>query len=224
MFLETAHDDGVVRIASAGARIDDNVHRGQFMLMLTKRFPDQAFDAVTPHGVADSAGGNRQSKSWNRTAAVTSEDREAGVGGTARVPVDAIEFGFMPETLRRLERPDRGWQVESRTNASAAKACALDRQTLATLGATAGEHLTARTGGHAGTEAVGALTVNFARLVSTLHAGISTMSKRLLGPEFALKQVHAGARRGAARLRTTPRSVKLDSAPRSTKFAAFACG
>ena len=59
MFLETARDDGVVRIASAGARIDDNVHRGQFMLMLTKRFPDQTLDAVTPHGVPDDACGYR---------------------------------------------------------------------------------------------------------------------------------------------------------------------
>ena len=111
MFLETARDDAIVRIASAGARIDDDVHRGQFMLMLTKRFPNQALDAITPHGVADSAGGNRQSKSWNRAAAVTCEDREAGVGGAARVPIDAIEFGFMPETLRRLKRSGLGWQV-----------------------------------------------------------------------------------------------------------------
>ena len=125
MLFETARDDGVIRIAGAGARIDDDVHRGQFMLMLTKRFPNQTLDAVTPHGVADSAGGNRQSKSWNRTAAVTSEDREAGVGGAARIPVDAIEFGFMPETLRRLKRSGRGWQVESRTSASAAAMPAL---------------------------------------------------------------------------------------------------
>jgi hypothetical protein len=81
MLFETARDDSIVRLAGAGARIDDDVHGGQFMLMLTKRFPDQALDAVTPHGISDCAGGNRQSKSWNRTAAVTSEDREAGVGG-----------------------------------------------------------------------------------------------------------------------------------------------
>ena len=59
VFFETAHDDGILRIAGAGARIDDDVHRGQFMLMLTKRFPNQTLDAVTPHGVSDSAGGNR---------------------------------------------------------------------------------------------------------------------------------------------------------------------
>ena len=83
MFFEAARDRRVVRIAGTRTRIDDDVHRGQFMLMLTKGFPNQTLDAVTPHGVADSAGGNRQSKSWNRTAAVTSEDREAGVGGAA---------------------------------------------------------------------------------------------------------------------------------------------
>ena len=59
MFFQAANDDGIVRIASTGARIDDDVHRRQFMLMLTKRFPDQTLDAVTPHGVTDSACGNR---------------------------------------------------------------------------------------------------------------------------------------------------------------------
>lgn len=63
-----------------------------------------------------------------------------------------------------------------------------DSETLATLGATTGEHLTASTSGHARTEPVGALTVNFARLISTLHAGISINLDR----KRALKQVHAG--------------------------------
>jgi hypothetical protein len=47
-----------------------------------------------------------------------------------------------------------------------------DCETLATLGATACQHLTASASGHARTEAVGALTVNFARLISTLHGGL----------------------------------------------------
>ena len=63
-----------------------------------------------------------------------------------------------------------------------------DCETLATLGATTGEHLAAGAGGHARTEAMGALAVNFARLISTLHAGISTNRDR----KDALKQVHAG--------------------------------
>ena len=47
-----------------------------------------------------------------------------------------------------------------------------DSETLATLGATAGEHLTASASGHARTETVSTLTVNFARLISTLHGGL----------------------------------------------------
>ena len=77
-----------------------------------------------------------------------------------------------------------------------------DSETLATLGAATGQHLTASASGHARTEAVGALTVNFARLISTLHGGLKGKG--------ALKQVHAGARRGAARVRTTPLSVKRE--------------
>jgi hypothetical protein len=120
VFFQAARDDSVVRIASAGPRIDDDVHRGQFMLMLTKRFSNQTLDAVTPHRVTDDAGGDRQSKSWNRAAAVTGEDREASVGGAARFFVDAIEFGFVPESLRWLERSGRSWQVDGRAGASAA--------------------------------------------------------------------------------------------------------
>ncbi len=59
MLFQAAHDDGIVRFASAGARINDDVHRGQFMLMLTKRFPNQALDAVSPHSIPDSACGYR---------------------------------------------------------------------------------------------------------------------------------------------------------------------
>jgi len=47
-----------------------------------------------------------------------------------------------------------------------------DGEALATLRATTGQHLAASTSGHARTEAVGALTVNFARLISTLHGGL----------------------------------------------------
>ncbi len=51
-----------------------------------------------------------------------------------------------------------------------------DSETLAALGAATGEHLATSTGCHARAETVGALTFNFAGLVSTLHAGISAMS------------------------------------------------
>lgn len=59
MLFQAARDDGIVRITGARTSIDDDVHRGQFMLMLTKRFPNQALYAVTLHGVTDDACGDR---------------------------------------------------------------------------------------------------------------------------------------------------------------------
>jgi len=59
MLFQAAREHGLVRITGAGTRIDDDIHRGQFMLMVTKGFPNQALDAVTPHGVTDDACGNR---------------------------------------------------------------------------------------------------------------------------------------------------------------------
>ena len=82
----------------------------------------------------------------------------------------------MPETLRRLKASGRGWQVWGRTNASAAAIDALNSKALAAFGTAASENLATSTGGHTRAETVGALTFYFAGLISTLHAGISTMS------------------------------------------------
>jgi hypothetical protein len=46
-------------------------------------------------------------------------------------------------------------------------------ETLATLRAAPGENLTPRSRGHAGAKAVSALAMQIARLVSTLHGGLS---------------------------------------------------
>ena len=105
MPFEAAHDRCVVRIARAGARIDDEIHRGQFMLMLAKRFPDQALDAITTHRIPHDAGGDRQPKAGNGCAGISRKYREAGVGRAARVTIHAIEFVFLPKALRGFERP-----------------------------------------------------------------------------------------------------------------------
>jgi hypothetical protein len=69
------------------------------------------------------------------------------------------------------------------------RVCHSDGETLPAFGATASDHLTPGSGGHARTKTVGTLTTNFARLVGTLHAGISI---RASVRKIALKQVHAG--------------------------------
>lgn len=105
MLFEAARDRCVVRIARTGARIDDEIHCGQFMLMLAKRFPDQTFDAIATYRIPHDAGGDRQSKAGNGCAGVARKYRETGVGRAARVTIHAIEFGFLPEALRGFERP-----------------------------------------------------------------------------------------------------------------------
>jgi hypothetical protein len=105
MPLETARDRCVIRIARTCARIDDEIHCGQFMLMLAKRFPDQTLDAIAAHRIPHDAGGNRQSKPWHRRAGVARKYREKSVGRAARITIHAIEFGFLAETLRGFERP-----------------------------------------------------------------------------------------------------------------------
>ena len=113
MPLETARDRCVVRIARAGARVDDEIDGRQFMLMLAKRFPDQTLDAIAAYRVANDAGGNRQSKARHRRSGVTRKYREKSVGRAARIPIHAIEFGFLSETLRGFER-SCGRQAQAR--------------------------------------------------------------------------------------------------------------
>jgi hypothetical protein len=103
--LEAARDRCIVRIARAGARIDDQIHCGQFMLMLAKRFTDQTLDAISSHRIPNDAGGDRQSKARRGCAAVPRKYREQSVRRAARLTIHAIEFGFFPEALRGLKRP-----------------------------------------------------------------------------------------------------------------------
>ena len=79
-----------------------------------------------------------------------------------------------------------------------------DSETLATFRAAPGENLTTRSGGHAGAKAVSALTVQIARLVSTLHAG----SRQ----EICAKTSTWWAERRAARVRSALCSVKHKAA------------
>ena len=105
MPFEAARDRSVVRVARTGARIDDQIHCGQFMLMLAKRFPDETLDAIAADRIPNDAAGDRQSKARSGRAGVPRKYREKGVGRAARITIHAIEFGFLPEALRGFERP-----------------------------------------------------------------------------------------------------------------------
>jgi hypothetical protein len=168
------------------------------MLVLAKRFADETLDPVASYRTANDAGGDRKSKAGNACAGVARENREAAVGETARIAIDAIELGLVPQALCRLERPRESWQVRvSNARAGAARS---DGEALAALRATTRQNLATGASGHARAKAVSALTMYFARLVCTLHAG----SRR----KSALKQAHGGLKRRAARVRSNPRGVK----------------
>ena len=99
------------------------------------------------------------------------------------------------------------------------------RETLATFRAAPGENQTTRSRGHAGAKAVRALTMQIARLVRTLHGGIS---RGKFFSKVPLKQAHGGAERRAARVRSTSLSVKRVAAFRRRSgvrnFARLGCG
>ena len=105
MPLEAARDRCVVRVARSRARVDYEIHCGQLMLMLAKRFPDEPLDAIAADCISDDAGGDRQSKARHRRTGVTRKYREQSVGRAARITIHAIEFGFLSEALRGFERP-----------------------------------------------------------------------------------------------------------------------
>ena len=127
MLFETANDGRVVCVARAAACVDDDIDGWQFMLVLAKRFADEALDAITPYRSADDAGGNRKSKARSRATGVARENREESVGEAARITINAVEFGFLPEALRRLERPCVSLQVGESNERARGLRCALRR-------------------------------------------------------------------------------------------------
>jgi hypothetical protein len=105
MTLEATRERSVVGIAGRRACIDDQIHSRQLMLMMAKRLADQALDVIAPNRITDNASGNRQSQAGRLSAGAAREDCEEGIGRAARIAIDAIEFGFLPEALCRLKRP-----------------------------------------------------------------------------------------------------------------------
>jgi len=92
MLLEAAHERRVVRVACAGAGIDHDVDRRQLMLMETKRFTDDALDAIAAYGVADHTSGDRETEPRKCAAVQSHEHRERAVGRAACIAIDAVEF------------------------------------------------------------------------------------------------------------------------------------
>ena len=80
MLFEAARDRCVVRIARGRARVDYEIHCGQLMLVLAKRFPNEALDAIAAHCIPHDAGGDRQSKAGSGRAGVPRKYREESVG------------------------------------------------------------------------------------------------------------------------------------------------
>ena len=143
------------------------------MLVVAKRFANQTFDPVAAHRAADDAGGDRQSKPGSGRAVVGARRSRTKHRRSVAHPDRRDRSRIFPETLRRSERPGESLQVRQRTSARRRRAQRSDSETLATLRAATGKHLTAGAGGHARTKAVSALTMNFAGLISALHAEIS---------------------------------------------------
>ena len=46
MQLKAFGDGGIVSVARTRARVDDDIHCGQLVLMLPERFPNEALDAI----------------------------------------------------------------------------------------------------------------------------------------------------------------------------------
>ena len=116
MALERAHDRRIVGIASACTGVDDDVDSGQLMVVVAKRFPNQALQVVPTDRITDDAGSNGESQARAGTVVDANENCEEGIGDrspceTSRILVDAIEVRFVMETLCRSERPGDRLQV-----------------------------------------------------------------------------------------------------------------
>ena len=92
MPFETAHNTGIISVARSGARIDDNVHGRQIVLVLSKRLAYQPLDTVATHGIPNNTCRNREPQAWRRPGIGADEDGEQSISKTFRVTINAIEI------------------------------------------------------------------------------------------------------------------------------------
>jgi hypothetical protein len=114
MFFQAVRERRIVSLARARAGIDDDVHGRQLVLMQAKRFPQQALDAVASNRITDESCRDRQTQPRMGTIVMPRKDGKEVVSEATSVFVDAIEIGFVPETLCRCERPRVSLQVRGR--------------------------------------------------------------------------------------------------------------
>jgi hypothetical protein len=108
MFLKADSQIGKRSNARRVACGHSDVDRRQIVLVQTKGFPRQAFDAVAGHGGAESTSRYRQTKS--RMTFLIREHRhtEVRIGQPAAALPDLAKFGRLMQTLARLERQPLG--------------------------------------------------------------------------------------------------------------------
>ena len=90
--FETAHDTGIICVARAGARIDDDIHGGQIVLMLSKRLTYQPLDSIATYCIPNYTCCNREPQPWRRPGVRSNKDGEQSISKTFRVTINAIEI------------------------------------------------------------------------------------------------------------------------------------
>ena len=84
--------------------------------MGTKRFAHKSFDPVAADRAAYDTCSNGQPEARICNVVGAREDAKKCIRATSRIAIDAIKVGFLPESLRRGERPRARLQVPT-TNA-----------------------------------------------------------------------------------------------------------
>jgi hypothetical protein len=160
---------------------------------MAKTFPDQSLETVALGRGFGAAFGYDQSKSRVGLLIGPGQRREATVSDTAGAGEHIVKFarclnsqGFRKPILAGTQ--DDWWFA------------ALYSQTLAALGATVLDDLTAVCGGHTGTETVGTLALDYAGLKSSfhrlVHPNCDHMKSATLGRRPGLRKARKDSRTG----------------------------
>lgn len=144
-----------------------DIDRGQFVLMRSKGFADQALYAIASDGSANDFRRDGEAQPCRRQGIGSHHECEHRIGVSATLLVRAIEVRFATQPLRGCEAKLVSRQrPRVRTGTS-------DRESLASLGATAGQNQSSAFGSHARAKTMGALAMNIAWLISALHGNLS---------------------------------------------------
>ena len=151
----------------------NNVETNQLILANPELFTGASFDACSVYSTLGALATNHQSQSGKGLLAGCCQQQE---GRIAHLPFGVVKNGLILATGKKSVLAVKARLSGTVTSAGGTgKTVGLGSQPLTTLGTTSGQNLATVLGGHAGTETVSTLALEYAGLECTFHVRLPVL-------------------------------------------------